>query len=170
MEAPIGDRAIDFERTVRAYSADLFRYAYWLCRDRFMAEELVQDVFERAWKSWGELRSLESVKSWLIVILRNERARMHARKQLPLAEQDVYELEIAELPAMAENLDMKRRIERLPPSYREPLLLQVLGGYSCAEIASMLDTSQGAVMTRLTRARQAMRRELESPVKRRAAT
>ena len=41
----------DFEQTVRAYSADLYRYARWLCRDRHMAEDLVQEAFVRAWKS-----------------------------------------------------------------------------------------------------------------------
>ena len=85
MEANIGNKGIDFERTVRAFSADLYRYAYWLCRDRFVAEELVQEMFARAWKSWAELRDPGSVKPWLIAILRNERARMFARKQIPIA-------------------------------------------------------------------------------------
>ena len=49
----------------------------------------------------------------------------------------------------------------LPESLREPLLMQVLGGFSCGEIAGMLATTEGAVMTRLTRARQAVRRMLE---------
>jgi len=169
VEATTGDKSHEFERTVRAYSADLYRYAYWLCRDRFVAEELVQEVFARAWKSWAELRDLGSVKSWLITILRNERARLHARKQIPVADEDVSELEIAQLPAMAENLDIKRQIERLPLSYREPLLLQVLGGFSCSEIASMLGTSEGAVMTRLTRARQAMRQDPAGSLKHKIA-
>lgn len=169
VEATIGDKGHDFERTVRAYSAELYRYAYWLCRDRFTAEELVQETFARAWKSWAELRDPGAVKPWLIAILRNERARMYARKQLPIADEDVSDLEIAELPAMAENLDMKRQLERLALSYREPLLLQVLGGFSCAEIASLLNTSEGAVMTRLTRARQAMRQDAAKPLKRGAA-
>jgi RNA polymerase sigma-70 factor (ECF subfamily) len=158
VEVNISNKKAHFERTVRAYSADLYRYAYWLCRDRFVAEELVQEMFARAWKSWAELRVPGSAKPWLIAILRNERARMFARKQIPIADEDVSELEIpAEIPTMAENLDVKRQLERLPLPYREPLLLQVLGGFSCAEIASMLDTSEGAIMTRLTRARQAMR-------------
>ena len=96
---------------------------------------------------------------------------MFARKQIPIAEEDVSELEIpAEIPTMAENLDVKRQLERLPLPYREPLLLQVLGGFSCAEIASMLNTSEGAVMTRLTRARQAMRQDVAIPVKRKATS
>jgi len=170
VEANIGNKRTDFERTVRAYSAELYRYAYWLCRDRFVAEELVQEMFARAWKSWAELREPDSVKPWLITILRNERARMFTRKMIQIADEDVSELEIpAEIPTMAENLDVKRQLERLPLPYREPLLLQVLGGFSCAEIASMLETSEGAIMTRLTRARQAIRRD-DTTFARRKAT
>lgn len=159
MEAAIGDGRTEFERTVRAYSADLYRYAYWLCRDRFVAEELVQETFARAWKSWAELRDPDAAKPWLITILRNERARMYARKQVPVADEDVSDIEIPDLPSMDDNLDMKQRLERLPSTYREPLLLQVLGGFSCSEIASILATTEAAIMTRLTRARMAMRRE-----------
>lgn len=157
MEASIRKRRDEFEQTVRAYSADLYRYAYWLSRDRFTAEELVQEVFARAWASWPELRDIKMVKQWLITILRNERSRMFARKTIPLSDDDVHDLEIPQTSGVAENLDIRRRIERLPLSYREPLLLQVLGGYSCAEIASMLEASEGAIMTRLTRARQSLR-------------
>jgi len=155
----------EFEQTVRAHNADLYRYAYWLCRDRFTAEELVQETFARAWASWPDLRDPVAVKPWLITILRNERARMFSRKQIPLAEADVHDLEIPEATSAQDDLDVKRQVERLPLPYREPLLLQVLGGFSCAEIAGMLGTSEGAVMTRLTRARQALRQEAAAPAR-----
>ena len=164
---PTGQKTRDFEQTVRAYSADLYRYAYWLSRDHFVAEDLVQEAFARAWKSWSELRELSSVKPWLLTILRNERARMFARKQLDVVDDDVYEMEIAAVSPLAENLDVEQRIGRLPPVYREPLLLQTLGGFTCGEIAGILGTSEGAVMTRLTRARQALRNHFLDSEKRR---
>ena len=46
--APIRPRREEFEQAVRAYSADLYRFAYWLCRDRHVAEDLVQETFLRA--------------------------------------------------------------------------------------------------------------------------
>lgn len=165
MEVTIPKQSHEFEQTVRAHSADLYRYAYWLCRDRFTAEELVQEMFARAWANWSSLRDRDAAKPWLIAILRNERARMFARKQISVSEDDVYELEIPEASNVVDNLDMKQRLERLPLSYREPLLLQVLGGFSCAEIADMLGTSEGAIMTRLTRARQTLRQESVESVK-----
>jgi RNA polymerase sigma-70 factor (ECF subfamily) len=170
VEAPIRRQRDEFEQTVRAYSADLYRYAYWLSRDRFTAEELVQECFARAWAAWVDLKDRAAAKPWLIAILRNERARMFARKAIPLADEDVQELEMPVHSNEGERLDLRRRLERLPEAYREPLLLQVLGGYSCAEIAAMLSTSEGAVMTRLTRARQALRDEGARPALRKVAT
>ena len=164
---PTGQKTGDFEQTVRAYSADLYRYAYWLCHDRFLAEDLVQEAFTRAWKSWSELLEITSVKPWLITILRNEYARTFARKRVPLTDDDVYELEIPTASRVADNLEMEQCIGQLPIAYREPLLLQVLGGYSCGEIAKLLGTSEGAVMTRLTRARQALRKQYPDIEKRR---
>ncbi len=60
-------------------------------------------------------------------------------------------------------LEVREALHALPESLRQPLLLQVLGGFSCAEIGALLDISEGAVMTRLTRARQAMRLLVDGP-------
>jgi RNA polymerase sigma-70 factor (ECF subfamily) len=55
-------------------------------------------------------------------------------------------------------LEMRDALLALPASYAEPLALQVLGGFSCAEIARMIGATEGATMTRLSRARQALKR------------
>jgi len=159
----------DFEQTVRAYSADLYRYARWLCRDRHMAEDLVQEAFVRAWKSWAELRDPARVKAWLFTILRNERARGFARKQVETASGETDESELPPVPSFEAGLEIAQMVDMLPEAYREPLLLQVLGGYSCAEIAEIIGTSEGAVMTRLTRARQAFRQRYADAGKKRVS-
>jgi RNA polymerase sigma-70 factor (ECF subfamily) len=158
-----------FEQVVRAYSADLYRYAYWLCRDRFIAEDLLQQAFERAWKAWHELREPASAKAWLISILRNEHSRRFARKQLDIVEGEPDESEMPSIPSGAAHLEMEQLVGLLPLAYREPLLLQALGGFSCGEIAAMLGTTEGAVTTRLTRARQALRSEFQAADKLRTA-
>ena len=89
---------------------------------------------------------------------------------MPLADDDVYELEIPAASRMADNIELEQCIGQLPLAYREPLLLQTLGGYSCSEIAELLGTSEGAIMTRLTRARQALRKQYPELEKRRIAT
>jgi RNA polymerase sigma-70 factor (ECF subfamily) len=156
----------DFEQAVRAYSADLYRFAYWLCRDRHAAEDLVQEACLRAWRSWPALRDLAQCKAWLMTIVRNEHARCHARKRNETNLDEVPEVDLATPASFEPGQELVQAVGRLPEALREALLLQVLGGFSCAEIAAMLGTTEGATMTRLTRARQALRR-LIAPVKER---
>lgn len=146
---------------MRAYSAELYRFAYWLCADRHAAEDLVQEACLRAWKSWPQLREPSQAKAWLMTIVRNEHARRYSRRRNETSLDDLDESELPAAPAFEAGLDTAHAVRRLPEIYREPLLLQVLGGFTCAEIAVMLGTSEGAVMTRLTRARQALRQQHE---------
>jgi RNA polymerase sigma-70 factor (ECF subfamily) len=153
------EKKSQFETLVRAYSAELYRYAYWLCRDRFVAEDLVQETFTRAWQAWEGLRDDKAAKSWLYTILRNEHARLFERKRLDI--DDAMDLDGVSDHASAgphEEIEIREMLGALPRGYREPLVLQVLGGYSCAEIAKIMGISEGAVMTRLTRARLALRK------------
>ena len=149
-----------FDSLVKAYSAELYRYAYWLCRDRFVAEDLLQETFARAWTARGTLREERAVRAWLYTIVRNEHARLHERKRLDVDDgADLDAIEDQRLRSVSAELEMRQALHALPESYREPLLLQVLGGFSCDEIATMMDLTPGAVMTRLTRARQVLRRD-----------
>ena len=82
------DKQRKYEALVRAYHRDLFRYAYWLCKDKSVAEDLVQETCLRAWKSLDSLQDEKAAKSWLITILRRENARRFERKQLDLVDID----------------------------------------------------------------------------------
>ena len=147
---------MSFEDLVREHAAALFRYAFWLARDRHQAEDVVQEALLRGWRAFPRLRERAAAKAWLYSIVRNEHLRAVGRKPPPAES-----LEESDLPDQRDasaGLEMREALMALPPSYAEPLALQVLGGFSCAEIASMLDTTEGATMTRLTRARQALRR------------
>ena len=157
------NRQRQFEALVGAYAADLHRYAYWLCRQRELAEDLVQETFMRAWKSLDSLQDYTAAKSWLITILRREMARHFERRQLDLISLDdeVVEQIAAESSDSSEITLLRQAMADLPLEYREPLLLQVIGGYSCDEIATELGIKSGAVMTRLFRARQKLRARFE---------
>ena len=151
----------EFEQVVRAYATDLFRYLYWLCRDRAQAEDLVQEVFARAWAAWAEQRDEKAVKAWLYTIARNEHARLYERKRLEIDDEaDLDSLVAANAdPALA--LDLRKAFGLLPASLRDPLLLQVLGGLSSAEIAAAAELTVEAVDMRLSRARKALRALIE---------
>lgn len=147
-----------FTVIVEAFSNDLYRYAYWLAGDPHVAEDLVQETFMRAWRSLDNLREERAAKAWLMTTLRRENARRFARKSLELVNIEVDTLEALEdFENSSEARALRRAVRELSPDYRDPLLLQVLGGFSVVEIAREMDLSTGAVTTRLFRARQKLR-------------
>ena len=161
-----------YEALVRAYSKDLYRYGYWLCHDPSVAEDLVQETFLRAWRSLESLKDQNAAKSWLITILRRENARRFERKRFDLV--DIEEHQVEDHISIAteqeiENHLLRRQINKLEPEYREPLLLQVIGGFSGDEIANILELNRNTVMTRLFRARNQLKEALETSQEHRGA-
>ncbi len=152
-----------YEALVRAYHKDLYRYAYWLCKDKPVAEDLVQETCLRAWKSLDSLLDEKAAKSWLITILRRENARRFERKRLELVDIDDYgnEAKVNDDAHHQQNW-MQAQIMKLEVEYREPLFLQVIGGFSGEEIGNILDLNKNTVMTRLFRARNQLKEMIES--------
>lgn len=150
-------RQAAFEQVVRAYANDLFRYLYWLCRDRAQAEDLVQEAFARAWAGWGEQRDEKAVKAWLFTIARHERARLYERKRLDIDDEADPDAIMAPATDPGLAIDLKKAFGLLPEGLRDTLLLQVLAGLTSAEIATACGTTEEAVNMRLSRARRAMR-------------
>jgi RNA polymerase sigma-70 factor (ECF subfamily) len=148
-------------RLLQSLRPDLLRFAFWLARDRAVAEDVVQETMLRAWRARKELREAGSARAWLLTIVRRENARLHERKRPPtvdldevIANQDVA---LALDEGDREIADLRRAILALPDEYREPLVLQVLGGFSTGEIAKELSLTLPAVLTRLFRARNKLR-------------
>jgi RNA polymerase sigma-70 factor, ECF subfamily len=155
------DRRRRFEALAAAFAPDLKRFAFWLARDRQLAEDVVQEALLRAWKSFDALDDDTRAKPWLLTIVRREFARHFERRRHPTVDLDA--LVVAESDALAVDDDaglaeLRAAIFRLEHDYREPLVMQVLLGHSTAEIAAELGLTQGAVLTRLFRARQRLRR------------
>ncbi len=157
------DRRHRFGTLCERLRPDLLRFAWWLARDRGVAEDVVQESMLRAWKSFDALADESKARSWLLTIVRRELARTYEKKRPEFT--DVDALVVAESAALAAPEDerveeMRNAIFRLEEDYREPLVLQVLLGYSTLEIAEMMGMQQGAVLTRLFRARARLRQQL----------
>ena len=157
------DKKRKYALLIEAHSQDLYKYALWLCKDKNMAEDVMQEAFLRAWKSLDSLREAKAAKGWLFTIFRREHARQFERKQFDY--KDVEHMDTIADANMGyddrpEAFALRNALTKLPQDYREPLEMQVLGGFSCDEIASILDISASAVMTRLFRARKKMRQIL----------
>lgn len=157
------DKQRKYEALVRAYHRDLYRYAYWLCKDKSIAEDLVQETCLRAWKSLDSLQDEKAAKSWLITILRRENARRFERKQFDLVDIDDYsnDAKVSD-DAHHQTEWVHAQIMQLEEDYREPLFLQVVGGFSGDEISSILGLNKNTVMTRLFRARNQLKERLDS--------
>ncbi len=147
---------LNFDRLVAPWRDDLYRYVFWLCRDRDLADDVVQETMLRAYRSMASLRDEGSVKTWLLTIARREHARVYERKRLETRDIDELTATDAEFIATGHDTDiddMRHAILKLEEDYREPLVLQVLMGLSTQEIADTMNIKQGAVLTRLHRAR-----------------
>ena len=145
-----------FDQLVSVFHQDMYRYAAWLSRDKAIAEDVVQEALLRAWKSLEALRDDAAAKPWLLTIVRRENARYFERRRLETV--DIDNLTASQAALLADHPDddlddMRAAIYALDDDYREPLVLQVMMGFSTNEIAEQMGLKQGAVLTRLHRAR-----------------
>lgn len=158
MTSFMGRSAAHFDQVVRAYTAELFHYASWLARDRHRAEDILQEALARAWRNWNHVKDEGARRSWLYAIVRNEfyrdaRRALHAETSID----DEALSQIADERDFTRGLELRQIFDMLPPGALEPLVLQNLAGLTCEEVAQVLGVSVGATMTRMSRARSALR-------------
>jgi RNA polymerase sigma-70 factor (ECF subfamily) len=147
-------------RLFESMRPDLLRFARWLTRDRALAEDVVQESLLRAWRSREALKDPACARAWLLTIVRREHARLYERKRLELVNlNDASEHDNGAFVSRDDSdiQALHGAILQLPIEYREPLIMQVLGGFSVDEIARELSLSASAVLTRLFRARNKLR-------------
>jgi len=154
--------------------ARLFNFACWLAQDRAVAEELVQETYMKALKGFPSFQQGTNFRAWIYRILRNTflTSQTGLRAQLSF---DSDEDAVAE-PAAAENPEsllmarvrqewIQSALEALPVNYREVILLCDLEEMRYQEISETLGIPIGTVMSRLSRARKAMRTLLGAQTK-----
>ena len=152
-----------FEALCAEFRPDVYRFAFWLARNRAVAEDVVQETFMRAWRAIDSLTEPGAARPWLLTIARREHARLYERKRFDTVDIDdpLVQDNAALADAPAEDYsDVRAALMALEDDYREPLVLQVLMGYTTEEIAAHLGIKSGAVLTRLYRARQKLRETL----------
>ena len=151
-----------FETLVGSFSSELYRFGYGLCHNSAQAEDLVQETFLRAWKSFDSLREANSARAWLYIILRHENARLYERQRPEdRAPENLPDVAVRGNDTSVEALVLRKQLSQLKLEYSEPLMLQVIAGFSTEEIGEIMDISANAVMTRLSRARRMLRESLQ---------
>jgi RNA polymerase sigma-70 factor (ECF subfamily) len=155
-----GGSAMAVDRLFESLRPEMLRFAWWLARDRAVAEDVVQEALLRAWRSRDALKDPAAARGWLLTIVRREHARLYERKRLEVTDLDaVIAAEDSQLATETDELvGLRLAITQLPDEYRVPLVMQVLGGFTTDEIAGELALSTAAVLTRLFRARNRLRR------------
>lgn len=155
----------------------LYRLAYSWCHDGSLAEDLVQETLIRALERAAQLRDPERLPAWLAAILvncwRDHLRRLKPTDDIADLEESLFDDEERSPEANAECSQMVKRVRdeiaALPVGQRQVLTLVDLEEFSYAEVAEALDIPVGTVMSRLCRARQALKARLEAARERAAA-
>ena len=120
----------------------------------------------RAWRSIDKLKDEKAAKAWLVTIVRRENARRFEKYSPVVLELEEALAEETEAMGPLENLEqqqMYQAIMQLEEKYREPLLMQLIMGFTNSEIAEMLGEAQATINTRLFRARKQLKAMFSTP-------
>jgi RNA polymerase sigma-70 factor (ECF subfamily) len=144
----------------------LRRYAVALLADRARADDLVQDTLERALGRLHLWQSGTDMRRWLFTIMHNLHVNAVRRSIRRGSETTLEDAEDRLVQAASQTdsvavRDLGRALQRLPDEQAEVLILVALEGMAYREVAQVLDIPLGTVMSRLSRARQALRRYLD---------
>lgn len=168
---------VRFEEEALVLADQVYRVARRMVSTREEAEDLVQDTYARAFRSWQSYTPGTNLRAWLLRILTNlnvDRGRRIQRRpdETPLDEGDYYLANRLAEQAGEQTLDQERAVERLSQDsivnalaelsddFRDVVVLVDIGEFSYADAAQILDIPIGTVMSRLHRGRKQLRKEL----------
>jgi RNA polymerase sigma-70 factor (ECF subfamily) len=170
----------DFTHDAMQHAPQLFSTAMRMTRNRSDAEDLVQETFIKAWRSFATYQQGTNLRAWLFRIMTNtyiNKYNAQQRKPTETELDDVEELFLykrlgavdqSQLSQSAEDQmlslftddEVKKALEELPDQFRIPVLMSDVEGFSYKEIAEILEIPLGTVMSRLHRGRKAMQKML----------
>ena len=168
---------VRFEEEALELSDQVYRVARRLVGSREEAEDLMQDAYARAFRSWRQYQPGTNLRAWLLRILTNlnidnGRRRQRTPETQPLEEGDYFLYNKLEAAVPEENPAEEQVIERLsqdsvvdalaevPHDFRDVVVLVDIGDFSYADAAQILDIPVGTVMSRLHRGRRILKRNL----------
>ncbi len=168
---------VRFEEEALAFADQIYRVARRLVGSREEAEDLVQETYARAFRSWRSFTPGTNMRAWLFRILTNlnlDRGRRIQRTpdMQPLEESDYYLANKLASAGGEEVLEHEQVVDRLsqdsivtalseiPPQFRDVVVLVDIGDFTYADAAQILDVPIGTVMSRLHRGRRALKQHL----------
>ena len=167
---------VRFEEDALALSDQVYRVARHLASSREDADELMQETYARAFRSWRSFTPGTNMRAWLLRILTNlnidrGRRQQRAPQMQPLEANDYFLYDklaengdgVSDEDQVVERLsqdDIVTALSAVPHDFRDVLVLVDLGDFSYADAAQILDIPVGTVMSRLHRGRRILKREL----------
>ncbi len=151
-----------FENTIWPLKVKLYRLAYLWVKDRDVARDLLQEVFEKALKNEGKLRKLENPVGWMVRCLKNE-SLQHHRFQRKFVSINEMEFQAENVEEIEREVELKRVflfLDVIPEKQREVFQLREVEGLTYEEISDYLEISLDQVKVNLHRARKALREHL----------
>lgn len=165
------DERARFEQALLPHLGAAYNLARWLTRDEHDAEDVVQDAYLRALKSFGGFRGGDG-RAWLLTIVRNTcytRLRQRQAQGSATAFDEAVHADPVRSPDPQQQAlrhedqqSVRRAVEELPVELREVVVLRELEGLSYKEIAAVADIPLGTVMSRLARARERLQERLRA--------
>jgi RNA polymerase sigma-70 factor, ECF subfamily len=155
----VAKRQAEFERSAMPHTRSLLRVAHRLTLDPATAEDLVQETMLLAWRGFHQFQPGTNIRAWLFRILFNV-FHSQGRKEsvLPVVSLDTQDFPVN--PNLQTAAEVGQALQELPLEQRMVLLLIVVEGFTCRETAGILAVPLGTVMSRLGRAREALRNRL----------
>jgi RNA polymerase sigma-70 factor (ECF subfamily) len=170
----------DFTHDAMQHAPQLFSTAMRMTRNRSDAEDLVQETFIKAWRSFATYQQGTNLRAWLFRIMTNTYINKYNAQQRKPSETELDDVEEiflykrlgavdqSQLSQSAEDQmlslftddEVKKALEELPDQFRIPVLMSDVEGFSYKEIAEILEIPLGTVMSRLHRGRKAMQKML----------
>ena len=157
-------RQREFRKDLTSKRKRLYRVAYAWCQDRVLSDDLVQEALTKGFKSLKTLRDVKAMDAWLFDILKNC-WRDHLRRSRTMEDIDDH----LDFEPLIFNDESERRqtikkvrnaVYKLPLGQREVMSLVDIEGFSYAEVAEILDIPVGTVTSRISRARESLRKML----------
>ena len=145
-----------FEEIVRAYQADVWRFAYHLTHSRATADDVSQDAFIRAWRALGTFRGDTKFTNWLLRITRNCAVDAYRRTRRETPTEEVRTQGVAARPMSEDRLQLQAAIRSLPAHLRDPFVVIEVLGFDYREASAILGVKNGTLKSRMFRARAAL--------------